>query len=137
MEIPISEDIRKFESKDIGNFSFRQAGFMAVAGLSGFLTYKYVTPSIEAALVPAIIVLVFGFFKPMGMSCWMFLRTFFYERALTPQTYIYENDFVFDEETLKMYQDEGVDISQEMYAIQAAVPEKIKRSKEDKARIVF
>lgn len=138
MEIPISEDIRKFESKDIGNFSFRQAGFIAAAGLSAFITYKYIEPSLEATLLPMAAILIFGFFKPMGMSCWMFLRTFLYERVLTPQAYINESDFVFDEETLKLYQDEGVDVSQAMFAIQEDEPEKvIKWSKEDRERFVF
>jgi len=137
VEIPISEDIRKFESKDIGNFSFRQAGFIAAAGLAGFLTYKFIEPSLEATILPIGIILVFGFFKPMGMSCWMFLRTFFYERILTPQTYVYENDFVFDDETIEAYREDGIDISQEDLAIQATTPEKIKLSKEDRARIVF
>ena len=31
MEVQISQDIRKYKTKDIGNFSFKEAGFVAVA----------------------------------------------------------------------------------------------------------
>lgn len=30
MEVQISQDIRKYKTKDIGNFSFKEAGFVAV-----------------------------------------------------------------------------------------------------------
>lgn len=52
MEILIGQDIRKYKTKDIGNFSFKEAAFLAAGAAVGFLTYK-LTGSIEIAIPPA------------------------------------------------------------------------------------
>ena len=94
MEIKISQDIRKFKTRDIGSFSFKEAGFIAVGAALGFMTYK-LSGSFEAALVPLFVVVAFGFFKPMGMSFWEFIRTVVRDKLVT-QVYINETDFVYE-----------------------------------------
>lgn len=64
MEILIGQDIRKYKTKDIGNFSFKEAAFLAAGAAVGFLTYK-LTGSIEIAIPPAGLILFFGFSNRM------------------------------------------------------------------------
>ena len=136
MEIPISEDIRKIQSKDIGNFSFKQAAFLAAGLPSGFVTFK-VTGNLEIAIIPLMIIVIFGFFKPYGMSCFTFIRTFLYERMFTPQQYYYESDFEIDKETVELYKADGVDVSEKAVdVIQTESPtQNIKWTKQDRERI--
>lgn len=136
MEIPISEDIRKIQSKDIGNFSFKQAAFLAAGLTSGFVTFK-VTGNLEIAIIPLMIIVIFGFFKPYGMSCFTFIRTFLYERMFTPQQYYYESDFEIDKETVELYKADGVDVSEKAVdVIQTESPtQNIKWTKQDRERI--
>lgn len=136
MEIPISEDIRKIQSKDIGNFSFKQAAFLAAGLASGFVTFK-VTGNLEIAIIPLMIIVIFGFFKPYGMSCFTFIRTFLYERMFTPQQYYYESDFEIDKETVELYKADGVDVSEKaVNVIQTESPaQNIKWTKQDRERI--
>ena len=94
MEIPISKDIRKFKTKDIGNFSFKQAAFIALALGVAFLTFKF-TNSLEVAVLPLVAIICFGFFRPYNMSCFQFLRTVGKDK-LTPSIYINETDFVYN-----------------------------------------
>mgnify|MGYP002707313426 CR=1 FL=1 len=63
MEVQISQDIRKYKTKDIGNFSFKEAGFVAVGLAAAFLTYK-LAGDVSIAFIPLAIVLIIGFFKP-------------------------------------------------------------------------
>jgi hypothetical protein len=95
MEIPISQDIRKFKTKDIGSFSFKEAGFLVLGAGLAFLTYQVFHCAIEVAIIPMGIVLVFGFFKPYGLTFTQFLRTVGKEK-LSPTTYIYETDFEYN-----------------------------------------
>lgn len=94
MEVNITQDIRKFKTKDIGNFSFKETGFIIVAVGIGYLTYK-ITGNFDTAIIPAMIPLAFGFFKPMGMSLLTFIRTVGKE-LVSPQVYINETDFVYE-----------------------------------------
>ena len=94
MEIPITKDIRKFKTKDIGNFSLKQAGVIALGLGVGFITYT-LSSSIETAVIPLGIILILGFFKPYGMSCIQFIKTVGMEK-LSPPVYINETDFVYD-----------------------------------------
>lgn len=100
MEINISQDIRKYKTKDVGNFSFKEAGFLVLGFGLAFITYKLTNNSLEVALIPFTIVAVFAFFKPNGMSCWQFLKTVGKEK-LIPSTLINETDFIYDLEELK------------------------------------
>ena len=97
MEIPIAQDIRKYKTKGIGNFSFAEAGFLALGFGAGFLTYK-LTNDYETAILPAGLIIAFGFFKPFGMSIPQFLNTVIKESMLTPRVYINESDFEYDTE---------------------------------------
>ena len=134
MEIPVTKDIRKFKTKDVGNFSFAEAGFIAGAGAIGFLLYK-LTGNIYIAVPPAAIILVFGFFKPFGLSFWTFIKTFVKERFLTPQFLPNESDFVYDEECFEPYKNE-YDIDFVISAIQADVANgNIRRDKSDLAQL--
>ena len=113
MEIPISQDIRKFKTKDIGSFSFKEAGFLVLGAGLAFLTYQVFHCAIEVAIIPMGIVLVFGFFKPYGLTFTQFLRTVGKEK-LSPTTYIYETDFEYNadefEEYFEPFLKEGKDI---------------------------
>ena len=132
MEIRISQDIRKFKTKDIGNFSFKEAGFLAAGLAIGFLVYR-LTRSIEWAIPPAAIILIVGFFKPYGMSFMQFLRTVVKEK-LTVQCYINETDFEYNCEEFKKLYGEDVVIPTGTDVIQTSTPVKI--SKEDRQRII-
>lgn len=101
-EIKIQKDIRSFKTKDIGNFTFAQAGAIALMGATGFLTYK-ATNSWGVAFIPAIIIAVVAFFKPMGMSFITFIRTFVKEAVVAPKVYVNESDFEYDEESISEY----------------------------------
>lgn len=140
MDVPISRDIRKYKSKDIGNFSFGQAAFLAGGVAAGFLTYKFVSPSIEICCIPIAIILVFGFFKPYGMSLFAFLKLMFNELILSPRNLFYESDFEVDEEFVEAKIDEGYAFNGAMFTEviqteESSAPKKIKRSKDDKQRL--
>jgi len=100
MEIQISQDIRKYKSKDIGNFSLKEAGFIAAGCGAGFLAY-YLTKSYEAAIPPLGIILAFGFLKPYGMTLPQFLNTAAKEMFLSPRIYINESDFEYDPDDIE------------------------------------
>lgn len=105
LEIRISQDIRKFKTKDVGNFSFKEAAYIAAAMAVGYLTYRF-TSQFETAILPVGIVLVIGFFKPYGMSFIQFMRTVVKEK-LTTQCYINETDFEYSfDEFKELYGDE-------------------------------
>lgn len=100
MEINISQDIRKYKTKDVGNFSFKEAGFLVLGFGLAFITYKLTGNSLEIALIPFALVAVFAFFKPHGMSCCQFIKTVGKEK-LIPSTLINETDFVYDLEEMQ------------------------------------
>ena len=97
MEIQIAQDIRKYKTKDIGNFSFKEAGFLALGCGAGFLTYK-LTNNYETALIPTVLIIAFGFFKPFGMTIPQFLNTVLKETIFSPRVYINESDFEYNPE---------------------------------------
>lgn len=92
MEIQISQDIRKYKTKDIGNFSFKEAAIIALgAGLSA-ICYKFLNTSLETAAIPMVVTIVIGFFKPMGMSVPLFISTVMNELIFSPKIYVDETD---------------------------------------------
>ncbi len=131
MDIQIGQDIRKFKTKDIGNLSFKEAGFLAVGVGLGALVYK-MTGSMEYAIPPVGIVCIFGFFKPYGMSFWTFMRTVLKEN-LSVQCYINETDFEYNPEEFPELYGEDVVIPADWDVIQTNSPAKI--NKKDKQRI--
>lgn len=132
LEIQIGQDIRKYKTKDVGNFSFKEAGFLAAGLAAGFLTYK-LTGSLEIAIFPAGIVLILGFFKPYGMSAIQFMKTVVKE-SLTTQCYINETDFEYDPNEFEELYGDDVVIPASWNAIQASTPAKI--NKQDKEKII-
>lgn len=108
MEIIINQDIRKFKTKDIGNFSFRDIGFISAScalGYAGFMFQKKVLlleeVNLEVLLPLMVIPLVFGFAKPFGLTFWQFLKTFFREYFLSPQTYYWVSDYKINADDLE------------------------------------
>lgn len=130
MEIQISQDIRKFKTKDIGNFTFKEAAYLAVAAVTGFAVYK-LTGRFEIALVPAAIILIIGFFKPFGMSAITFFRTVVKEN-LTAQCYINETDFVYDYDEFKEFYGEDVFIPTSEVVIQTTKPVKLNKTQAER-----
>lgn len=132
MEIKIGQDIRKFKTKDIGNFSFKEAGFLVAGVAVGFLVYK-LTNSYEAAILPAGIIIAVGFIKPYGMSLISFIRTVVKEK-MTIQCYINETDFEYNaEEFPELYgKDTLIPASWDVIQTNTAV----KINKADKAHII-
>ena len=103
VEIKISQDIRKFKTKDIGGFSFKEVGFIVLGVGLAILTYTLCGKSIELSIIPMALVLIVGFFKPCGMTFIQFLRTVGRD-TLRPQVYIKETDFEYDmNELQKIY----------------------------------
>ena len=88
MEIHVSRDIRTYKAKDIGNFSFKEAGWITLALGSGILTW-YISRSLELSLLPMSLILVFGFFRPCRMSMYQFISTVVKD-LLTPRVYVWE-----------------------------------------------
>ncbi len=109
MEIEVNQDIRKFKVKDIGPFSFKQAGFLALGGGLGFLLYS-ATGTLEMAIIPAALVAAFGFIKPFGMTFMQAMKLLMKEMA-TPPCYEYETDFVYNEEDIKILQKKGYSVT--------------------------
>ena len=132
MEIQIGQDIRKYKTKDIGNFSFKEAAFLATGVAIGYAAYKISGGIMEAAIFPAGIVMIFGFFKPYGLTCTQFIKTVLAEN-LTPQCYINETDFVYNEEEVKKIYDDVV-IPAEWNVIQTNTTAKI--NKQDRSKLI-
>ena len=132
MEIQIGQDIRKYKTKDIGNFSFKEAAFLAVGVAVGYGAYKLSGGIMEAAIFPAGIIMMFGFFKPYGMTCMQFIKTVLAEN-LTPQCYINETDFEYDEDEVKKAYADAV-IPAEWNVIQTNTTAKI--NKQDRPKII-
>lgn len=99
MEIQISQDIRKFKTKDIGNFSFKEIGFLVIGFGLAFGVYTLTEGSIPAALIPFAAVAALAFLKPHGMTAIEYIRTVWRER-ITPSVYINETDFEYDMDAL-------------------------------------
>lgn len=106
MEIPISRDIRKYKTKDVGAFSFKEAGYIALAFGVGVMCYTVFHCTLEVCLIPIALILVFGFFKPCGMTVIQFLRTVGKEQ-MSPPIYYNETDMEYNlNEFNELYGDE-------------------------------
>lgn len=128
MEISISQDIRKYKTKDVGNFSFKEAGYLVLGAGVAIIAYKLLD-SLEAAILPMGVVLGVGFIKPYGMSFIQFIRTVGAEK-LSPSTYIHETDFVYDmDEVEQEYGGENKVTTEEL--IQSSAVNKTTKYEED------
>ncbi len=104
MEIPINRDLRKFKTKDIGMFTFKEAGFVALALVIVYGVYaiqRWVfhidEVSYELCALFAIPVLAFGFFKIKGLTLKQYLTTVFIENHLSPKIINWEKEGVKEE----------------------------------------
>lgn len=127
MEIRISQDIRKFKTKDLGNFSFKEIGFIVFGVGAGALTYRLTGSSLETALIPTFIILIIGFFKPFGLSFFEFVRTVLKENLLSPKMYIWETDFEYDPNEFDELYDEKIAIPSSWNVIQTEQESKNKK----------
>lgn len=100
MEINISQDIRKFKTKDIGNFSFKEAGYIAIGAGLAFGLYSINGNNVPTAMIPFIISAMVGFLKPFGMSFLSFLKLMIKDMARQP-VYINETDFEYEPDNVK------------------------------------
>lgn len=89
MEVKISRDIRTYKQRDIGPFTFKEFGWIVLGIGAGVLTW-YISKSVEIAIAPMLLILVFGFFKPCKMTTWQFLKTVGRD-TLTPRVYVWES----------------------------------------------
>lgn len=114
MEIKISKDMKKYKSKDIGIFTFKEAAYIAVGCVAAYVTYKF-TGSFEIAMIPMAVILVFGFLKPFGMSFAKFFGILMADMS-SPRTYINETDFIYEPEDYnKTYDEEIQEFNWEAY----------------------
>ncbi len=148
MEIMVNQDIRKFKTKDIGNFSFKEAGMIVLAagmGYGVFYLEKNVLMMEKIQYLPmvltAAIPLLFAFFKPQGMTFWQFITTVIKENLVDPKVYIWESDFVVEPDKFEDLYGEDYKLSDErIKQIQeqlSPIPANVKISKEEKAKIIL
>ena len=104
MEIAISRDIRKYKTKDVGNFSFKEAGVIVLACASAFMVFKMSGKSIDEIetviplmLIPMALILVIGLFKPYGIPFPKYALIIIKDK-LEPKIYPWETDFVYEPE---------------------------------------
>jgi hypothetical protein len=148
MEIVVNQDIRKFKTKDIGNFSFKDCAFIAGAGALGYGAYwmemnifHMEKISYLPILLLAAIPLAFGFFKPQGMTLWQFINTVVKENLIDLKIYIWESDFVVDPSTFGDIYGEEYELTPERVAsikAQLQAPASgVKMSKLEKEKMVL
>lgn len=99
MQVPINTDLRKFKAKDIGNFTFKEAGFLVAGMIVGAVLYFIQDdPNIALCVIPAGLIIVAGFFKPFGLPMEEFLQTIFLEMFLYPKVLIWDSDYIHEED---------------------------------------
>lgn len=103
MQIPINTDLRKFKAKDIGNFTFKEAGFLVAGMIVGAVLYFIQDdPNIALCVIPAGLIIVAGFFKPFGLPMEQFLQTIFLEMFLYPKVLKWDSDYIHEEDEGKV-----------------------------------
>lgn len=134
MDVKITQDIRKFKTKDLGNFSIKEICYIVVAAAVGIGAYKFLHFSLDSCVICAVPVLIFGFLKPFGLSFRQFIATVCKEEFFSPRVYHNETDFVYDA-------DEFEEIYEEKILIPSGWDDKeasseYKHSKEDLKEII-
>lgn len=105
MEIVINKDLRKVETKDVGNFTFKQVGFLAVGIVCGGLSYFLQSSdggeaSTFLCVLPALPFILLGFLRLDGLSLWQYIQMVFPEKFLMPMSLKWESDFEFTNTTV-------------------------------------
>ena len=99
MKVNVTGDIRKYKTKDIGNFTFVECLFILIA--AGFLIGGTVIfHSFELGFIPAAITIAFCFARPMKMPLRKFLKMMVGEYT-SPKKYYYESEFTFESENFE------------------------------------
>lgn len=106
MKIDINKDIRDYKVKDIGPFTIKEFISVLIAVILGYSVFALMKkmgweisvtsgndlmflPMILAAAIP----LIFGFYKPHGISMWTYIKTLFNENIVSPKVRTYGCDF--------------------------------------------
>ena len=107
MEISINKDLRKYKSKDIAGFTFKQFFFL-IGGLLCILigallgdSEKDFVDRLTNAFPLGIPCVVLGFFEIKGMSVIQYLKHIGPEKFLMKKQLIWMSDFKWDENTAK------------------------------------
>lgn len=96
IEIRVTKEIRDFEPKVIGPFTFRQLACLAVGAPICYVILKYFSPIITMDLaaflcVPvAALAYLIGWYEPYGMKTEQFIRSIFVTRLLAPSARKYK-----------------------------------------------
>ena len=137
MDIQINKDLRKFESKDIGPFSWKQIIYIVVAlvcmGASLFVQLHFFnTWTLGITILPAVPVLVLGFFKIQDMSLIDYFKQVFPERFLVPKTLKWESDFEYTPQTARELYGEDYEEIHFIKAVDIVQPAQKKKKKKKK-----
>lgn len=100
MEIGINKDLRKYKSKDIMGFTFKQFGFL-VLGLAAIILGYLLIGSLKVSIIFGIPFAILGFFEIKGMSVIQYLKFIGPERYLMKKQLIWMSDFRYDEKTAR------------------------------------
>lgn len=96
IECPMPQDVLKYKSKFIMNFSAREATCILIGAGLGLLGYFKLFESINGNLriylsVPLFLIpFVFGFFRPLGQPLEIILKQVVVDNFLYPPTRVYE-----------------------------------------------
>ena len=88
IEVPMTDDIRKFETNIVGPFTLRQVVCVAVAALVAIPVFIFwegeVTDKIFPAMIAAGPILAFGWIKMDGCPAEMILMRYLFTKFLAP-----------------------------------------------------
>lgn len=103
MQVSINTDLRKFKAKEIGNFTFKEAGFLAVGIVVAVALYFIQDdPNIGLCVVPAGLIVAMGFLKPFGLPFKEFMSSIFLEMFLYPKVLKWDSDYIHEEDEGKV-----------------------------------
>lgn len=90
LEVKVTKEIRDFEPKVIGPFTFRQLLCLAIAFPFIFVILKYLSPIITIDIAGFLCIpiagaaFLMGWYEPYGMKTEKFIRSVFVNRFLAP-----------------------------------------------------
>jgi len=111
MEIEINRDLRKYKSKDVGNFTFWQfgwglAGIVAMA-ISVFIQkslvtdFKFTDVFNPITIIPGVPFLIIGFIELQHMNIFQYIKNIFPEKFLMKKQLPWKSEFEYKETTGK------------------------------------
>ncbi len=105
IEREIPKDIRKYEAKFAGPFTFRQTVCVVIGGTFSLITYntfgKLFVPNVRGYLcfIVAAPALLVGWYKPYGMPLEKYLFTIIKTLVLAPTKRVYKTENIYDIKT--------------------------------------